>query len=130
VKIQHSLAHSVLEPLAHGATFVLSRHDSQSHLFTSIVRGAENSAPQLSIIYEISHYGQPRTYYARTVMYRLPLEGVESLSTKCQTEKVVTDQEFVLITPVVDGDVDPMELLKLTKRLVLCTSCGNLRLIN
>lgn len=63
-------------------------------------------------------------------MYRLPLEGVESVSTKCPTEKKPTEHEYVLITPAQDDEVDPMELLKLTKRLVLCTECGTLRLIN
>jgi hypothetical protein len=66
----------------------------------------------------------------RYAMYRLPLEEVESFSTKCPNEKKVTEHEYTKVMPVADHDEDPMTLLKLTKRLVLCTECGTLRLIN
>lgn len=78
--------------------------------------------------------------------YQLPYtDHVDRLpvSTKCNTctenakselgegaPKVVqTEQEFIVITPYADG-VDPMKLLELAKRLVICKQCGTLRLIN
>lgn len=65
-------------------------------------------------------------------MFNLPyLDGElrESASTKCNTCKEITEQEFIKVVPN-SPDVDPMELLKLSKRLVCCTKCGTLRLIN
>lgn len=44
-------------------------------------------------------------------------------------EIVQTEQEFIVITPYAEG-VDPMKLLELAKRLVICKKCGTLRLIN
>lgn len=66
-------------------------------------------------------------------MFFLDLAAVEpsaSVSTKCPTCKKVTQQEFLKVMPMTDSPVDPMDQLKLTKRLVLCTECGTLRLIN
>jgi hypothetical protein len=48
---------------------------------------------------------------------------------EAKSSPVITDQEFIVITPYADG-VDPMELLKLAKRLVICKQCGTLRLID
>lgn len=54
-----------------------------------------------------------------------------STSTKCTEEKVPTEHLYVKIEPQADpGSVDPFELLQKTKRLMICTSCGNLRLTN
>lgn len=66
-------------------------------------------------------------------MYQLPYtdhEERKSFSTKCNVCKKPTEQEFIKITPLVETEADPMELLKLTKRLIICTECGTLRLIN
>ena len=82
-------------------------------------------------------------------MYQLPmLDHVERLSvlTKCETcsrtgeniplselnkkpKPVITENQFLVVTPF-NEDMDPMEALKLSKRLVCCTVCGTLRLIN
>jgi hypothetical protein len=67
-------------------------------------------------------------------MYQLPYTQNEertSVSTKCNTCKEITPQEFIKITPFSDDpDIKALTLLELTKRLVICTQCGNLRLIN
>lgn len=82
-------------------------------------------------------------------MFHIPYSDNEERrphSTKCNvcTEKdhelnkgkepkgvVVTEHEFIVLTPVEDEPTtDPMELLKLAKRLVICTQCGTFRLIN
>lgn len=97
------------------------------------VKPAIDLIPTISVRFltEPQPLGRYQTYSVRTVMYRLPLEGVESFSTKCPAEKEVQPHEYVKITPVVEEQVfDAMETLKLTKRLTLCTNCGNLRLIN
>lgn len=65
-------------------------------------------------------------------MWNLPyLDGEErvSVSTKCPNEKKVTEQVAIRVIPVGD-DPDPMASLGLAKRLVICQSCGNMRLIN
>ena len=54
----------------------------------------------------------------------------ELVLTKCPTEKSVTEQEFVVLEVTTTEPVEPLELLKLNKRLVICTSCGTIRLIN
>lgn len=53
-----------------------------------------------------------------------------STSTKCTEEKVPTEHLFVKVEPWPTDPADPLEILKKTKRLMLCTSCGNLRLTN
>lgn len=59
-----------------------------------------------------------------------------STSTKCTEEKVPTEHLYVKIEPLdLEGQAFPspeqaMELLAKTKRLMICTSCGNLRLTN
>jgi hypothetical protein len=53
-----------------------------------------------------------------------------STSTRCTEEKVPTEHLYIKVQPQFDGAVDPMDLLKITKRLMICTSCGNLRLTN
>lgn len=66
-------------------------------------------------------------------MFRIPpLDHVEegSVSTKCPTCKVPTEQYFKVITPFNTEDTDPLSALKLSKRLVICSQCGNMRLIN
>lgn len=55
---------------------------------------------------------------------------VESFSTKCPTCKEMTHHIYTKIEPLSDEPADPMEMLKLIKRLTLCTKCGTLRLIN
>ena len=65
-------------------------------------------------------------------MYHMPyLDGEprESYSTKCTVEKEMTEHVFIRVQPE-NPEADPMEILTLAKRLVLCTNCGNLRLIN
>lgn len=104
------------------------------HIYSLSVNPAINTSPTIFVHIQsplILSTGLLPTYSVRTVMYRLPLEDVESFSTKCPTEKAIQPHEYVKITPADDsGEIDPMESLKLTKRLVLCTSCGTLRLIN
>lgn len=68
------------------------------------------------------------------VLFRLPPNvdsGPErkSASVKCSECKVITAQEWVKLTPAETAPVDPMELLKLSKRLTVCTVCGTMKLI-
>lgn len=74
-------------------------------------------------------------------MFQLPQlnEPAELASVKCPQCKEVTPTEWIRISPEwIEGpstDVttvipNPMDLLKLTKRLSLCTNCGNMRLTN
>lgn len=53
-----------------------------------------------------------------------------STSTKCTEEKVPTEHLYVKIEPDSIYPEDPMVILAKTKRLMICTSCGNLRLTN
>ena len=107
--------------------------DSVFAIISSPARDVTNTT-RMIFVYSKSLNGPLPTYYVRTAMYRLPLEGVESVSTKCPVEKQITEQEYVKVTPVPETEPttneDAMNLLKLTKRLTLCTSCGTLRLIN
>lgn len=49
----------------------------------------------------------------------------------CPKEKKVTLQYDIVIAPVdIEGSADVVETMKLARRVVLCTSCGNLRLIS
>jgi len=60
----------------------------------------------------------------------LPHE-VEVANVKCSVCKLSTTQEFIKIVPLdMNLQVEPMEVLKLAKRLSLCTNCGTLRLTN
>lgn len=75
-------------------------------------------------------------------MYQFPPALMEdqslgSTKTKCSQESnSVQEHLYVKIEPLPDhtqddmSSVDPMEVLRLTKRLMICTSCGNLRLTN
>lgn len=72
-------------------------------------------------------------------MFLLPdlstVEPAESVSLKCTTCKVLTKHDFVKIQPEhvptdPEKNPSPLELLKLTKRLSMCTECGTLRLTN
>lgn len=58
-------------------------------------------------------------------LYALP--EPESSLVKCSKCKKPTEQQFVKI-PVVNPDADPLELMKATRRLSLCSECGNMRL--
>lgn len=73
------------------------------------------------------------TSSAPPALFHLPDQLGESqpASVKCTKCETVTPHEWIKITPAM-GDVmiDPMELLKLTKRLTLCTQCGTLKTIN
>lgn len=58
-------------------------------------------------------------------------DDADSVSTNCTKEKKPTTQQYVKIIPeVYDEEINPIDLLKLSKRLMICTSCGNLRLID
>lgn len=61
-----------------------------------------------------------------------PLDHVaeESTSTKCTKEGVPTEHVFKVVTPFNPEAENPLEALKLSKRLLICTSCGNMRLID
>jgi hypothetical protein len=71
-------------------------------------------------------------------MYQFPPMLMEdpslgSTKTRCTEEKVPTEHIFIKVEPepIEPGLFpDPLTLLALTKRLMLCTSCGNLRLTN
>ena len=107
------------------------------------VKAAENGAVMTSdsfslsktmirIIGSLYHYPIPSVGDA---MFQPPTylqEFVEgSQSTNCPKEKIPTEQLWLKVMPeVVDEEVNPVELLKLTKRLMFCTSCGNIRLID
>jgi hypothetical protein len=56
----------------------------------------------------------------------------ESVSLKCTNEdNEVKEHAFLVIQPENhDEQVDPLEVLKLAKRLIICTSCGAMKLIN
>jgi hypothetical protein len=117
------------------ADYVASQEDLASNIWYSLVKDADNSSCSISVGYYHKRIGPPTTYFVRIAMYRLPLEGVESVSTKCPTCKKPTENEYVTVTPMKDdyepgNNEDALNLLKLTKRLVLCTECGTLRLIN
>ncbi len=52
----------------------------------------------------------------------------------CPKEKKITHQIDIMVQVVPSGSdqgasVNPLELMAMARRLVLCTSCGNLRLI-
>lgn len=68
------------------------------------------------------------------VMYLLPefVGGVESLLAKCTTCDKKTEKHWVKIQPEAldTSEPYPLEVLKLTKRLIMCTHCGTLQLTN
>lgn len=70
------------------------------------------------------------TNSAPNALFLLPLEGSQFASVKCTECKAVTVHEWIKVTPVPVLTTDPMELLKLTKRLTLCTQCGLIKTIN
>lgn len=68
-------------------------------------------------------------------MYQLPslTEPAESSSVKCAKCEGVTEHQYIKIQPEptnLNETIDVMEFLKLAKRLLLCTKCGNMRLTN
>lgn len=72
-------------------------------------------------------------------MFQLPpldeVDPPELASVKCTKCDAITDHEYIKIQPeFVDSTepytTDPMALLKMTKRLSICTNCGTLRLTN
>lgn len=69
-------------------------------------------------------------------MFQLPpLDEVQpptSSSIKCTKCEKITDHEWVKIQPHVEdlNSIEPMDLLKMTKRLSICTTCGTMRLTN
>lgn len=73
------------------------------------------------------------TSSAQSALFSLPVpvnDGSQFASVKCSECKSVTPHEWVKISPRSTFAVDPMEILKLTKRLTLCTICGTLKVIN
>lgn len=67
--------------------------------------------------------------------FQLPpplMELVEgSTSTNCPVEKTATEQLWFKIEPIpVDIEIDPMLILKHSKRVMFCTGCGNSRITN
>lgn len=67
-------------------------------------------------------------------MFHLPYtDGVprESTTLKCTNCKETTEHESLKIVPVPDDvSMDPLEVLKLSKRMVICTKCGLLKTVN
>ncbi len=62
----------------------------------------------------------PRTGYLDT----------KTVKAACTKEKKITHQrEFMIHLVDNTGMASPLEMMKLARRVVLCTSCGNLRLI-
>lgn len=55
-------------------------------------------------------------------------DAVGSVGVKCTNCKVVTPHDWIKITP--SGDLAPEDMLRTTKRLKLCTVCGNMSLTN
>lgn len=131
------LTQLVSKPAVPFALYAEGPNGSAYVLTSSPVKDAESSSRLISAHILKSQSGLPGlplTSYVRIAMYRLPLEGVESVSTKCPVEKKPTAHEYIKITPAQESadlsQEDAMQLLRLTKRLVLCTECGTLRLIN
>lgn len=63
--------------------------------------------------------------------YQLPYTDGDPrlpVTTKCPECKKPTDQEFIVIAPVNDED-GSMAIIQKARRLVVCTECGNLRLV-
>lgn len=72
-------------------------------------------------------------------MFQLPdfseVPPPESSSVKCTKCEAITTHEWIKVQPHFNDSlepytVDPMALLKMTKRLSMCTECGTLRLTN
>jgi hypothetical protein len=74
------------------------------------------------------------TSSAPDAMFYLPVnlcgDEVQSSSVKCTVCKGSTTHHWVKVQPWPQVEVDPMELLKLTKRFLMCTQCGTFRLTN
>ena len=57
--------------------------------------------------------------------------SVEFLQKKCAKCKVTTPQSWFRVGVThIEGQTDPLELLKLAKRVVLCQKCGNITVTN
>lgn len=67
-----------------------------------------------------------------TPRFYLDLNGVpiEYNEVKCPSEKQVTPHQWIMVrVGDAEGTSDPVELADKHKRLILCQSCGTLRLI-
>jgi hypothetical protein len=134
----NSLVRLVSKTEEYFALYAADLNGSAFLITSSPVIDATNTTRTISISFFKTNRsglnGHPLTSYVRTAMYRLPLEEVELVSTKCPTCKKPTENEYVTVTPTMYGETftndDALNALKLTKRLVLCTECGTLRLIN
>ena len=68
-------------------------------------------------------------------MYQIPyLDGEprETFMTKCSNcseGKELKEHQFIVVTPE-SPDADPMEILTLAKRLIICINCGTMKLVN
>lgn len=66
--------------------------------------------------------------YDMPILKDLPVDIAKAA---CSKEKKITHQLDILIAPRdITGDQDVVETMRLARRVVLCTSCGNLRLIS
>jgi ribosomal protein S27E len=69
-----------------------------------------------------------------TVRFLFDLDGasrLEFLQKKCPKCKINTPHSWFKVgVSDIEGQTDPMELLKLYKRVVLCQNCGNISVTN
>ena len=67
-----------------------------------------------------------------TVRFLFDLNAnVEFLQKKCSKCKITTPQSWFKVgVNDIEGQTDPVELLKLYKRVVLCQNCGNITVTN
>lgn len=67
-----------------------------------------------------------------TVRFLFDLNAnVEFLQKKCSKCKITTPHSWFRVgVNDIEGQSDPMELLKLAKRVVLCQTCGNITVTN
>ncbi len=62
----------------------------------------------------------------------LPLQGdAVSTSVKCGKCDAITEALKWNLTPSgIESELEPLKALEMTKRLIFCTHCGNMRLID
>lgn len=58
------------------------------------------------------------------------LNDESSTKAKCNKCETVTTQFQCQIVPMPVDPPDPMKLLELAKRLIMCSHCGSMRLVN
>lgn len=81
-----------------------------------------------------SDAGPPDGNSAVPAMFQFPAElhldgpEIEYAKIKCTTCNLVTEHEWFEVAPQPCAPVEPLELIKLRKKILLCTQCGKLSL--